>query len=511
MIPFLFLCYSNGTSIPKEAFLREKLSPFGTIVSVLMRPSYNTNLKSFVLIEYITVEEAIACRTAYTTEDENCMKRLKLGDKRLEVNILIGSKVMRPFEANILPSTTSAVYNQSNFGSSDYNNPQIQPNLKSNQIQIPNQIQQAQVLNAMIGHMNTNYLAENVNDEIRLIFDTDFIKDTKEKNKVHMPFPIGGCTMEEGKNSPVFYDVMSKNPTIPKPIKPVEVNLQNTEESVQQYIEDNFTMFWSGFITKGLKNNVGVDGYFMSGDFGLTSEEVFTLRIHNMNVSHKSNVEEVLSRPCLGLVILVPSNPTQRARFTEYRSYFRDKKIIGIVNHFRNKILYIFPYYDELKDLLGGIKDGLYMVGMVSELVKKDEPQPKVDGNNAQEPTNVEQDGVAEVVSEDQKVRNEAIKNELAQKTLIEEVDDSSPTDADKPSDDIVIEDISNDVEVPQKMDEEAVIIEEGEGEKEQHQSPSKIKASTPIELEGPTTEDLTEEKSEQIIETHVEEPELPN
>lgn len=42
-------------------------------------------------------------------------KKLKLGDKRLEVNILIGSKVMRPFEANILPSTANL-----GFGSSSY-------------------------------------------------------------------------------------------------------------------------------------------------------------------------------------------------------------------------------------------------------------------------------------------------------------------------------------------------------------------------------------------------------
>lgn len=55
MIPFVYLGYSNGTSIPKESFIREKLSEFGTIVSVLMRPSYNVNVKSFVLVEFSSV------------------------------------------------------------------------------------------------------------------------------------------------------------------------------------------------------------------------------------------------------------------------------------------------------------------------------------------------------------------------------------------------------------------------------------------------------------------------
>lgn len=221
-----------------------------------MRPSYNTNLKSFVLVEFTTVEEAIACRTEYTTEDENNLKKLKLGDKRLEVNILIGSKVMRPFEANILPSTTSAIYSQSNIGSQDFTTLQSQISVKPGQIQVPNQLQQNQVMAAAASQMNINYLAPNVNDEIRLIFDQDFIKETKEKEKVHPVMPIGGCTMEEGKNSPIYYEVMSKNPTIPKSLKGLENVQQSSEEVVHQFIENNYTLFWSGFITKGLKNNV---------------------------------------------------------------------------------------------------------------------------------------------------------------------------------------------------------------------------------------------------------------
>ena len=491
MIPFLFLCYSSGTSIPKESFLREKLSEFGTINSVLMRPSYNSNLKSFVLVEYLTVEEAMACRTAYTVEDENCMKKLKLGDKRLEVNILIGSKVMRPFEANILPSTTSTSYPQSSFVSLDYTNPQAIPGVKPNQIQGQPQVQNQTFIN-LVGQMNTGYQSNNINDEIRLIFDSDFIKEKKAKDIVYPTFPIGGCTMDSGKNSPLIFEVMNKIQPTAKPKKLLETDLSPSEEIVQQYIEDNYTLFWSGFITKGLKNNVGVDGYFMTGDYQLASEEIFTLRIHNMNVSHKSNVEEVLSRPCLALVVMVPSNPTQKARFHEYRSYFRDKKIIGIVNHFKNKILYIFPYYDELKELLGGLKDGLYMVGMISEIVKKDEILPRPDmPANSQEAQPSQEGGLAvNVDSTSQDIKEESIQNELVPKNKIEEIEeDPAPS---KRIAEVIIEEITVDTDTKANaMNEEEVVVDESP--QKLFSSPTKAKASSePIEIEEPVTEDVT-------------------
>lgn len=501
MIPFLFLCYSNGTSIPKESFIREKLSQFGTIESVLMRPSYNSNLKSFVLVEYSTVEEAMACRTEYTTEDENCMKKLKLGDKRLEVNILIGSKVMRPFEANILPSTTSMTFNQSGIATQAYQPLQMQVGTKGAPIQIQSQLQQAQALANVNAQMNNHYMANNINDEIRLIFDEEFIQESKAKDTVHVSVPIGGCLMEEGKNSPIMFETMSKTPVAPKPIKSLDVSKKYTDEIVHQYIEENYSLFWSGFITKGLKNNVGVDGYFLSGDMAIASEEIFTLRIHNMNVSHKSNIEEVLSRPCQALVIMIPSNPTQKARFLEYRNYFRDKKIIGIVNHFKSKILYIFPYYEELKDLLGGLKDGLYMVGMVSEIVKKEEPPVAKPESANQDSSGIEQDAVTVVGPDDSSQEKlDAIKNELAQKTLIEEVDEVDPSGDDKkPQIEVEVEEIENELEEKKMiMDEEFLIDTTGLP----HEPPTIYAAEVPIELEEQQTEDLTvENKPNEVTE----------
>ena len=75
-----------------------------------MRPSYSNNLKSFILVEFSTVDEAISCRRAYNFDEDRHMKKLRLGDKRLEVNILIASKVMRPFEAVTASMLQSQTY-----------------------------------------------------------------------------------------------------------------------------------------------------------------------------------------------------------------------------------------------------------------------------------------------------------------------------------------------------------------------------------------------------------------
>ena len=80
-----------------------------------MRPSYTSNLKSFVLVEFSTVDEAISCRRSFNLDDGKNLKKLKLGDRRLEVNILIGSKVMRPFEA-----ITASLMQNSTYGQNSY-------------------------------------------------------------------------------------------------------------------------------------------------------------------------------------------------------------------------------------------------------------------------------------------------------------------------------------------------------------------------------------------------------
>ena len=78
------------------------------------------------------------------------------------------------------------------------------------------------------------------------------------------------------------------------PIEPAEEIF--TEETVPLSIRSNYELFWSGFITRSGKNNFGVDGYFIGGDYALAVEEVFNLKYHNLNVCHRTTLEELLSR-----------------------------------------------------------------------------------------------------------------------------------------------------------------------------------------------------------------------
>lgn len=273
--------------------------------------------------------------------------------------------------------------------------------------------------------------------------------------------------MTKGEEEPTIYEVTVKSQS--KPQGPQAAGIENelisSEDSFHKWVENKYELFWSGFITKSLKNNVGVDGYFMSGDYQLVAEEIFTLRIHNMNVSHKSNIEEVLEKPCLALVMLIPSNPTQRARFHEYRTYFKEKRIIGIVNHFKNKILYFFPYYDQLQELLGGIKDGPYMIGMVSEIAKKEEvvvakPEGGVTDSSLVAAVEAAANKVEATISGEQK---EAIVNELSESQAVEVIQEE------------MISELKGKIE-----SDETVVVEESPSEK----SPKKIIKEEDLEIE---------------------------
>ena len=78
------------------------------------------------------------------------------------------------------------------------------------------------------------------------------------------------------------------------PIEPAE-DVFN-DESIPSNIRSTYELFWSGFITRSGKNNFGVDGYYIGGDYNLAVEEVFNLKYHNLNVCHRTTLEELLGR-----------------------------------------------------------------------------------------------------------------------------------------------------------------------------------------------------------------------
>lgn len=293
------------------------------------------------------------------------MNKLRLGDRKMEVNILIEPKQLKPFEVILIQAQQQNTY-FNNFGG----------NLSSGY--------SSSIMSSYHGNvnMNPNYNRA-VQEELKTILDESYTKKVAAPDIIHTPVPIPCCTQEEG-NEPVIDELFVRFKEIfQAPAEPQDPMAKDL--GVMKRIEETYEMFWSGFITKSIKNHVGVDGYFISGDYQVAQEEIFTLKIHNMNVSHKSNVEELLKRPPLAVVLFIPSNETQKPRFCEYRSYFKEKRIIGIVNHFKNKIVYIFPYYEEIKHLISGIPDGLFMIGFVvemkrDELEKKDEKPGETNG-----------------------------------------------------------------------------------------------------------------------------------
>jgi hypothetical protein len=120
--------------------------------------------------------------------------------------------------------------------------------------------------------------------------------------------------------------------------------------------EENLKNFWGGFLTKNKKDRVCVDAYQIRNEVSewLSNE-------YNLNVSHRTQYEEIMKRPMLGIIAFSPQNETQCDIFLEYISYFNEKQRVGVINLKSQAILYIVPpcefsrkfYQNPKKHLLG--------------------------------------------------------------------------------------------------------------------------------------------------------------
>ena len=97
LTPFVFMAYNSGVNLPKAKSLQRRLSEFGKVKGVLMKPSYNSNFKSIVIIEYESVDQAVKMRKHYFVNDRNGKKRYKLGSKDMDINILTKVPEFRKF------------------------------------------------------------------------------------------------------------------------------------------------------------------------------------------------------------------------------------------------------------------------------------------------------------------------------------------------------------------------------------------------------------------------------
>lgn len=98
LAPYLFMAYNSGVILPKVKYLQKRLSEFGKIKGILLKPSYNSNFKSFVVVEFETTEQAIKARKYYLLNEKSSKRRFKLGTKDIDINVLTKVPEFRRFE-----------------------------------------------------------------------------------------------------------------------------------------------------------------------------------------------------------------------------------------------------------------------------------------------------------------------------------------------------------------------------------------------------------------------------
>jgi len=134
------------------------------------------------------------------------------------------------------------------------------------------------------------------------------------------------------------------------------MSLKNEYESQYSLEDENLKQLWSGFLTKNKKDKVCVDAYQIRHE----CSHFFTSEF-NLNVSHRTQFEEIMKRPIIGVIAFSPQNETQCENFLEYINYFKEKDRAGVVNFKSQATMYIVPpgdfsrkfYQNPKKHLLG--------------------------------------------------------------------------------------------------------------------------------------------------------------
>lgn len=89
--------------------------------------------------------------------------------------------------------------------------------------------------------------------------------------------------------------------------------------------------------------------------------------MYNLNVSHRTNFEDLDRYPIQGVVVFVAENETQKALFNDYIQYFNEKNRIGMV-YLKNGMIFIVPPSEAskryFKDEQGANQHSSYMVGV---------------------------------------------------------------------------------------------------------------------------------------------------
>lgn len=98
LTPYVFMAYNSGINLPRTKALHKRMSEFGKVKGILMKPSYDSNFKSFIIIHFDTVDQALKVRKYFYLSDDSRKRRQKLGNKEIDINILTKVTEQRKFE-----------------------------------------------------------------------------------------------------------------------------------------------------------------------------------------------------------------------------------------------------------------------------------------------------------------------------------------------------------------------------------------------------------------------------
>ena len=141
-----------------------------------------------------------------------------------------------------------------------------------------------------------------------------------------------------------------------------EVKAEEVEEKGETPYERDFSLenenlhhAWSGFLSKNKEKKAGVDAYQLRNECADLFGKEF-----NLNITHRTQFEEIFKRKILGVIVFSPNNETQSSIFEEYIKYFEEKSRAGVVN-LKDVSLYVLApseisrkfYKSPKKHLLG--------------------------------------------------------------------------------------------------------------------------------------------------------------
>lgn len=87
---------------------------------------------------------------------------------------------------------------------------------------------------------------------------------------------------------------------------------------------------------------------------------------HNLNVSHRTNCEDVERHPVQGVVAFIPQNNTQERQFQEYIDYFTSKQRVGLC-FLRNGVMFLLPPGETSQKYFSCEQRPCHMVGVFGD------------------------------------------------------------------------------------------------------------------------------------------------